>query len=305
VSGGGLLAVMTLGYLEREHSWLFYLHVITMEIGTLILFPHVLYSIVRHYQNHGEIKKTVTDKENQDSGRRDFLRYVAGGILFAGIGVVWKWLNQQAATVKSETIAFFAQCNKMMPAPIPLPESLPPKGGGYTGRFKVYKIGSEIPCSTSADWTFTVSGLVDEPLSFAWVDFLKLPRVVQVSDFHCVEGWSVYTITYEGIRLSEILEKVGVKPQAKFVKFYSAEKIYTDSLSLEQARLPDVMVAILLDGQEIPSDLGGPARLVIPRMYAYKAVKWLVGMELIDKPYKGYWEERGYPSDAWIKPGNV
>ena len=83
VSGGGLLAVMTLGYLEREHSWLFHLHVITMEIGALIIFPHVLYSIVRHYQNHGEMKKTVTDNEHQHSGRRDFLRYVVGEVAVA------------------------------------------------------------------------------------------------------------------------------------------------------------------------------------------------------------------------------
>ena len=147
-----------------------------------------------------------------------------------------------------------------------------------------------------------MSGLVDKPQSFGWDDFLKLPRVVQVSDFHCVEGWSVYRITYEGVKLSDLFERVGVSPQAKYVKFLSAEKIYTDSLSLEQARLPDVMAAVLLDGKAIPSDLGGPLRLLMPQMFAYKAVKWLTGMEFIDSPHKGYWEVRGYPVDAWIKP---
>ena len=62
------------------------------------------------------------------------------------------------------------------------------------------------------------------------------------------------------------------------------------------------MAAVLIDGGEIPSDLGGPVRLVVPQMFAYKAVKWLVGMELVAAPHKGYWEERGYPVDAWIKP---
>jgi DMSO/TMAO reductase YedYZ molybdopterin-dependent catalytic subunit len=229
------------------------------------------------------------------------LRYIAGGILFVGIGAAWKWLGQKAATVKSETLDVFAQCNKMAPAPIPLPGSSPPKGGGYTGRFNVYKIDPQIPCATNADWKFTVTGLVDKPQSFRWEDFLKLPRVVQVSDFHCVEGWSVYSVTYEGVRLSDLLERVGVRPQAKYVKFYSAESVYTDALSLEQARLPDVMAAVLLDGQEFPSDLGGPVRLVVPQMFAYKAVKWLTGMELVDAPHKGYWEARGYPVDAWVK----
>ena len=63
-----------------------------------------------------------------------------------------------------------------------------------------------------------------------------------------------------------------------------------------------MMAAILLDGKAIPSDLGGPLRLVMPQMFAYKAVKWLTGMEVIDSPHKGYWEVRGYPADAWIKP---
>ena len=301
ISGGGLLAALQLGWLGPGSSRLYEMHMVTALFGALIASPHLFYSIVKRRRQAAEVKNTVVAEPNP--GRRSFLRYVIGGILFAGVGVAWRWLGQHAATIKTETLAIFAQCNKMTPAPIPLPESSPPKGGGYTGKFKVYKIDPQIPCATSADWKFTVSGLVDKPQSFTWEEFLKLPRVVQVSDFHCVEGWSVYTITYEGVRLSDLLERVGVKPQAKYVKFYSAEKIYTDALSLEQARLPDVMAAVLLDGSEIPSDLGGPARLVIPQMYAYKAVKWLVGMELTDAPHKGYWEVRGYPVDAWAKPG--
>ena len=143
---------------------------------------------------------------------------------------------------------------------------------------------------------------MDKPQIFRWEDFLKLPRVVQVSEFHCVEGWSVYKITYEGVRLTDLLDFAGVKPQAKYVKFYSAEGVYTESLTLEQARLPDVMAAVLIDGMQIPSDLGGPVRLVIPQMFAYKALKWFVGMELTDEQHKGYWEVRGYPVDAWVKP---
>ena len=301
ISGGGLLAALLLGWLSQGSSRLYEMHMVTALFGAMIVLPHLVYPIVKQRRQAAEGEHAAVEEPN--SGRRSFLRYIIGGILFAGVGVVWRWLGQQAATVKTETLAIFAQCNKMTPAPSPLPESLPPKGGGYTGKFKVYKIEPQIPCTTSAEWRFAVSGLVEKPQSFTWEEFLKLPRVVQVSDFHCVEGWSVYTITYEGVRLSDLLERVGVRPQAKYVKFYSAEKIYTDALSLEQARLSDVMAAVLLDGSEIPSDLGGPVRLVIPQMYAYKAVKWLVGMELIDAPHKGYWEVRGYPVDAWAKPG--
>ena len=301
ISGGGLLGSLMLGWTGPYSSWLYEAHLLSAGIGALILLPHLLHSLVKRFriQHNDDVQQ---QEVSSGSSRRNFLHYVIGGVVFVGIGTVWKWLNQQAATVKSETIDIFAQCNKMTPAPQPLPESLPPKGGGYTGKFKVYKIDPQIPCATSADWRFTVSGLVDKPQSFGWDDFLKLPRVVQVSDFHCVEGWSVYRITYEGVKLSDLFERVGVNPQAKYVKFFSAEKIYTDALSLEQARLPDVMAAVLLDGKAIPSDLGGPLRLVMPQMFAYKAVKWLTGMELTDSPHKGYWEVRGYPVDAWIKP---
>lgn len=232
--------------------------------------------------------------------RRGFLRFLAGATLLGGIAVAWRWVGQLAARTKTETMALFAQCNKMQPKPVPMPESLPPKGGGYTGKFKVYKIEREIPCADSVSWQFKIGGLVEKPLVLRWEEFLRLPRKVQVSDFHCVEGWSVFQITYEGVRLSELLDRVGVKPEARYVKFFSAETVYTDTLSIEQARLDDVMVAVLIDGSEIPSDLGGPVRLVVPQMYAYKAVKWLVGMELVAAPHKGYWEERGYPVDAWI-----
>lgn len=300
-SGGGLLVALLLGWLGAFSAWLYETHILFAEVGILIVLPHLIQPLVKRFRQHHKAEQQGAAAP--DSGRRSFLRYIIGGILFVGISTAWKWLNQQAAKVKSETLGVFAQCNKMTPAPQPMPESMPPKGGGYTGQFKVYKIEPQIPCATSTDWRFTVSGLVDKPQSFGWDDFLKLPRVVQVSDFHCVEGWSVYSITYEGVRLSDLLERVGVKPQAKYVKFYSAEKIYTDALSLEQARLPDVMAAILLDGGEIPSDLGGPVRLVIPQMYTYKAVKWLIGMELTETPHKGYWETRGYPVDAWAKPG--
>jgi len=301
VTGTGLLATLALGWTGAASSRLYDMHIASAAAGTLLVGPHLLHAAaIRHFAGRvGGRGKT----EESGSGRREFLRYVIGGFLIIGIGAAWKWLNQQASLVKSETLEVFAQCNKMTPLPHPLPDSLPPKGGGYTGRFKVYKIDPEIPCSTSAEWRFTVNGLVEKPQTFGWEDFLKLPRGVQVSDFHCVEGWSVYSITYEGVRLSDLFERVGVKPQAKYVKFYSAEKSYTEALSLEQARLPDVMAAVLLDGGPIPSDLGGPLRLVIPQMYAYKALKWLVGMELTDVPHKGYWEVRGYPVDAWAKPG--
>ena len=297
--GGMLLSVLSVWSAPSDNS-LYQAHLWSAALGAAVILPHLAHALLTRRRK--TLPASAEAGGGQSTNRRGFLGYLMGGLLFGGIAFVWRWAGQKAATIKSETVEAFAQCNKMFPAPKPLPDSSPPKGGGYTGKFRVYKINPQMPCATNADWKFTVSGLVDRPRSYMWEDFLKLPRVVQVSDFHCVEGWSVFSITYEGVRLSDFLDLVGVKPQARYVKFYSAEEVYTDALSLEDARLSDVMAAVLLDGREIPSDLGGPVRLVIPQMYAYKAVKWLVGMELTDAPHKGYWEERGYPVNAWVSP---
>ncbi len=301
ITGTGLILATMSGWTGPLTNHLYLLHIMVATIGTLCLFPHLIHAIAVRWHSRDTVRE-VLDEGEERTGRRSFLQFLLSGLFAGGIIVAWRWVGQRAATVKTETMEIFAQCNKMSPVPTPLPDSLPPKGGGYTGKFRVYKIDSQIPCTTSADWKFSISGLVDKPQIFRWEDFLKLPRVVQVSDFHCVEGWSVYKITYEGVRLTDLLDFAGVKPQAKYVKFYSAEGVYTESLTLEQARLPDVMAAVLIDGMQIPSDLGGPVRLVIPQMFAYKALKWFVGMELTDEQHKGYWEVRGYPVDAWVKP---
>jgi DMSO/TMAO reductase YedYZ molybdopterin-dependent catalytic subunit len=141
---------------------------------------------------------------------------------------------------------------------------------------------------------------VNKPLTLTWGEFTDIPRKVQVSNFHCITGWSVYNVTYEGIPLTRLLTLAGVQPEAGHAKFYSGDGVYTSALSMEQARMEDVMVAVLMDGEPIPSDLGGPARLIVPKMYAYKGVKWLNALELIAEPYNGYWESRGYKNDAWV-----
>lgn len=102
--------------------------------------------------------------------------------------------------------------------------------------------------------------------------------------------------------MRDLLEQAGVSPQATHVRFVSYDGVYTDALTLSQAMQGDVFVAILMDGKPLNHDQGGPARLVVPRMFAYKSVKWLTAIELIDHEHTGFWEELGYNTDAWL-PG--
>ena len=193
-----------------------------------------------------------------------------------------------------------ADPNRMLPAPTPLPDSANVVGGGAKGYFRMYTV-TPLPSFDSDTWSFRLFGLVDRPSTWNWEQFLALARTVQVSDFHCVTGWSVYGNTWEGVPLAALLEAAGVKPSAKYAKFYSGDGTYTDALTLDQARMDDVLIALLHDGKPIHRDYGGPVRLIVPKMYAYKSVKWLSAIELIDSEHIGYWEQRGYDANAWVK----
>ncbi|WP_348519877.1 molybdopterin-dependent oxidoreductase [Bacillus sp. 165] len=94
---------------------------------------------------------------------------------------------------------------------------------------------------------------------------------------------------------------MGVEKTAKYVKFYSSDSIYTDTLTIDQAMMEDITIAVLRDGKPIEQDLGGPVRLIVPKMYAYKSVKWLNRIECIAQDHTGYWEARGYSTNAWVK----
>lgn len=231
--------------------------------------------------------------------RRGFIKVAVGAGLAITLGPTFvRWIGKSFQLPGAAEYAA-SNANALIPDPVPLADSAPPIGGGAEGSFRVYTV-TDIPSFDNSNWSFTIDGLVDKKFTWNWDEFVKLQREVQVSDFHCVTGWSVYKNTWEGLPLAKLLDMAGVQEQAVTVKFYSGDGVYTDSLTLNQARMKDVMVAVLHDGKPIPNQLGGPVRLVTPQMYAYKSVKWLNRIELIEEDHVGYWEQRGYDKDAWL-----
>ncbi|MCP1186886.1 molybdopterin-dependent oxidoreductase [Paenibacillus sp. 1781tsa1] len=232
--------------------------------------------------------------------RRAFIRSAVGVGLAVTLGPTFiSWVGRNLKIDNSIDSMLENDPNRMVPLPQPLSASSPPIGGGAEGHFRVYTV-TPIPSFSNANWSFRIDGLVERAQVWNWEQFVKLARTVQVSDFHCVTGWSVYKNTWEGISLAQLLKQAGVKPEAHSVKFYSGDGVYTDAITMDQAQMEDIMVAVMHDGKPIPADLGGPVRLVIPQMYAYKSVKWLNRIELIASEHIGYWEERGYDKDAWL-----
>ena len=161
-----------------------------------------------------------------------------------------------------------------------------------------------MPNIDPAAYRLRVDGLVATPASLSLADLKAMPRAEQVSDFHCVTGWSVSDVRWAGVRIPDLLARVGAKSDALALRFVSAELPYEDSLTLEQAVLPDVMLAYEMDGAPISRPHGAPVRLVIPDMYGYKSVKWVDHIELGTTPQPGYWEQHGYDVDAWLGKSN-
>jgi len=121
-----------------------------------------------------------------------------------------------------------------------------------------------------------------------------------------VTGWRVSDVEWRGVLLRDVLEKVGVRPNATYVGFTSFDGTYTETLSLDQAMRDDVLVAHTMDGSPVSSEHGGPVRLYVAPMYGYKSLKWLDGIHLSDQlpGGGGYWEQLGYDVDAWTGRSN-
>jgi DMSO/TMAO reductase YedYZ molybdopterin-dependent catalytic subunit len=179
-------------------------------------------------------------------------------------------------------------------------ESIVPTSG-----WRIYTIGSSVPRLDPAAYRLTVGGAVEQPVTYTLDDLRALPRAEQVSDFHCVTGWVVENVRWGGVRLHDVLAEAGLRPDAKALRFVSAEVPYDDTLTLPQALLPDVMLALDMDDEPLSHGHGFPARIVMPRMYGYKSVKWVTRIEARTAYTDlGFWEQRGYDKDAWIGASN-
>jgi len=175
-----------------------------------------------------------------------------------------------------------------------------PAGGG----FRIYTVTGTLPAKSEGAYRLEVSGLVERPMTLTFADLKAMPATSMTKDFQCVTGWRVEDVKWVGVRLWDLLDRAGVKPAAKAVRFTCFDGAYSESLTLEQARRDDVIVAYGMQGGGISKAHGGPVRLYVAPMYGYKSAKWLSGIELTDRVVEGYWERRGYDVDAWIGKSN-
>lgn len=149
-------------------------------------------------------------------------------------------------------------------------------------------------------YTLTIDGEVEKPVKLSWSDLMELPKTVSVSDFHCVEGWSVLDCKWEGVRIVDIEKLVKPKAVARAVTFECADS-YTTSLFREELSGDDVLLAYKLNGEPLEEGFGFPVRLVVPSKYAYKSALWVEHLKFTRGKELGFWERRGYSdtADVW------
>jgi DMSO/TMAO reductase YedYZ molybdopterin-dependent catalytic subunit len=173
------------------------------------------------------------------------------------------------------------------------------------GRFRIYTVTNELPHKSEAEYRLKVGGAVPTPLELTAADLRAMTPTNFTKDFQCVTGWRVHDVAWSGVRLSDLLDRAGANPGAGGVEFKSFDGAYTESLTMLQARRPDVIVAYSMEGKPISDAHGGPVRMYVAPMYGYKSCKWLEAINVTaGKPQQGYWEDRGYDVDGWVGKSN-
>jgi DMSO/TMAO reductase YedYZ molybdopterin-dependent catalytic subunit len=177
-------------------------------------------------------------------------------------------------------------------------DRLPP-GQKATDGWPVLHYGS-IPKIDLDTWRFEVSGLVEEPVSFSWKEFMALPQVTFENDIHCVTAWSKFDNVWQGVPVSEVLKRVQLKPEAKHVMVHSYGG-YTTNLPLDDFAAETSFFGHTHNGEPLTRDHGWPLRLVVPHLYFWKSAKWVRGLVFLPEERPGFWEMYGYHirGDPW------
>ena len=170
---------------------------------------------------------------------------------------------------------------------------------GLSG-FRINTAEARTPSFDPVNYRFVVDGLVENAISLTYDELLELPNARQVSDFHCVEGWSVPNVRWQGVRMQAILDIVKPRANAGFITFHALDGVYTDSLAVRHASYPDALIAYRMNDLPLTPDHGHPLRFIMPQMYGYKGTKYLYRLEFVQTQATGYWEQRGWQVDAWI-----
>jgi DMSO/TMAO reductase YedYZ molybdopterin-dependent catalytic subunit len=180
--------------------------------------------------------------------------------------------------------------------PDDLAARLPP--GQYAERgFPVLTAGPT-PDVSLAEWRFRIDGMVAESREWTWEQFRALPFEEVPCDIHCVTKWSKLGTSFGGVSVDTLLDEA--EPLGAYATAYSYGG-YTTNLAVEDLTDGKAWVVWEHDGEALPREHGGPARLLVPHLYFWKSAKWVAGLRVMDHDEPGFWEQNGYHNrgDPW------
>ena len=151
--------------------------------------------------------------------------------------------------------------------------------------------------SIKKDWVLKIGGEVENELELNWGNLQEFEQVEEISDFHCVTTWSKYDCQWGGVKMLELLDSVKPSSDCLHVLFVSYDG-YTANVPIEAVYSPHALLATSLSGESLPLKYGGPVRVVIPHLYAWKSAKYIKEIHFTDHLQLGYWEKRGYSNTA-------
>jgi DMSO/TMAO reductase YedYZ molybdopterin-dependent catalytic subunit len=174
-----------------------------------------------------------------------------------------------------------------------------PPGQYLVRDFPVLSAGPT-PRTPLDQWTFTIQGLVREPVKWTWEEFLRLPSQEFIRDIHCVTKWSKLDTRWQGVTIDTLFEHVELDPKAMYVTAF-CDGGYTTNVPLADLVDGQAFVGYQYDGAPLAPEHGGPARLVVPHLYFWKSAKWVRGLHLMAEDRPGFWEGLGYHNrgDPW------
>jgi DMSO/TMAO reductase YedYZ molybdopterin-dependent catalytic subunit len=174
-----------------------------------------------------------------------------------------------------------------------------PPGQYLVRDFPVLSAGPT-PRTPLDQWTFTIQGLVRQPVKWTWEEFLQLPSQEFIKDIHCVTKWSKLDTRWQGVTVDTLFEHVELDPKAMYVTAF-CDGGYTTNVPLADLVNGQAFVGYKYDGNPLAPEHGGPARLVVPHLYFWKSAKWVRGLHLMAEDRPGFWEGLGYHNrgDPW------
>lgn len=174
-------------------------------------------------------------------------------------------------------------------------DRLPP-GQRQVHNFPVLDLGVH-PEIDLTSWQLKIHGLVESPVTLNWDQFMALAQFQDQSDFHCVTTWSQFDMVWKGVAFFTLAELVKPKPESAHVLFKSQDG-YSTNNPMEVCMDDDVLIAHSWNGNPISMEHGGPARVIVPKRYAWKGAKWIREIVFLDRDMPGFWEVRGYSNTA-------